>query len=498
MIAPSRPYKSRLFNFLNRQRIVLGDRLGKIFRQAKTATIWGAQILVYPAYLVAQAGRAFVWKLEQKVAPIPLPETGKATRDDYLPVDIPVWKTLDRVKPLLDTLPGHYEIQTFAPPVLWGENIPAIAPTQDSSTQTPIVDRSHRIRGIASTLDRHRLGLATVDNQFLDVLTEKQQETLQQTIRWELADYAYRQYLQRIKARQYLIPPSLTVNPNILRPLRWFWQLMLWEQQSSIAMAIDLFEEAQIVSQWQNIALATQKADNTGEIDNLEEKEQSLSLWQSPLLVSDLVVELDEVVSLLETKQDDFRDRLDIWWQESNKVDLSDRDRLVKLRFFLQAAMDYFFGITDKNPALPVASVEEEPWLAWEELYDRSRQKFVPSISQPEPEMKELDVYPDTLSLSSLNADPHSSSQKLESMPADRDPTPQNENALTPKNEKKKIANRLPPDPDLLEVEAKSTGYVEHPLEKILKLVDRVMAWVEDAIVAIWNFLKRTFFSRKK
>ncbi|MBP0018145.1 MAG: hypothetical protein J7647_11430 [Cyanobacteria bacterium SBLK] len=500
MTSPPRPYKSRLFNFLNRQRIVLGDRLAKTFRQAKTAAIWGAQILVYPAYLVAQAGRAFVWQLEQKVAPIPLPETGKAAREDYIPVDTPIWKTLDRVKPLLDILPGDYEIQTFAPPILWGENIPAIAPARDISPQTITADRSHRIRGIASTVDRHHLVLATVDNQSLDILTPKQQDRLQQTIRWELTDYAYQQYLQRIRARQYLIPPSLTVNPNILLPLRWFWQLMRWEQQSFIAIAIDLFEEAQIVPPWQEISPTTRKSEREREMEN---KAQSLSLWQPPLPVSDLVVELDEAIALLETKQDDFRDRLEIWWQESKKTDLNDRDRLAKLQFLLQAAIDYFFGSSDRNPALPAVSVEEEPWLAWEELYDRSRQKFAPAVPPPEAiveaQMRELGVSPAMPSLSTPNSETHFSySQKHKPMSADLDPISQNKESPKSKNELEKTAKRLPLDGNLLEVEAKSTGYVEHPLEKTLKLVDRIMAWIEDAIAAIWNFFKRTFLTRKK
>ena len=493
----TRPYKSRLFNFLNRQRIVLGDRLAKTFRQAKITAIWGAQILVYPVYLVAQVSRAFVWKLEQKVAPIPLPETGKAAREDYIPVDTPVWKTLDRVKPILETLPGRYEVQTFAPPVLWSENMPAIAPARDTPTQEIKADKAHRIRGLASILPHRHLVLATVDNQSLDILTPKQQKRLEQTIRWELADYAYRQYLQRIKARQYLIPPALAVNPHVIPPLRWFWQLMRWEQQSSIAIAIDLFDEAQIVPQWQEIAPTT-------EGESALALSLSVEVWQASPLVTDLVVELDEAIALLETQQDNFRDRLEIWWQESKKSDLNDNERLAKLQFLLRAALDYFFGMP-KNPALSASPVEEEPWLAWEELYDRSREEFVTYIPQEETrveeEMRELSgsVPPRPLSTSRATLHP-SLSQKSNTMSSNSQP--QRRDLVSSNKKLEKNSSQLEPnenllEKNLLEVSAKTTGYVEHPLEKVLKFVDRVMAWIEDAIVAIWNFIKRTFLQKK-
>ena len=498
MTSPPRPYKSRLFNFLNRQRIVLGDRLAKTFRQAKITAIWGAQILIYPVYLVAQAGRALVWKLEQKVAPIPLPETGKATPEDYIPVDTPVWKTLDRIKPLLETLPGNYEIQTFAPPVLWTDNLPAIASATDTPPHGITTDKAHRIRGIASTVDRHHLVLTTVDNQSLNVLTQNQQERLEQNIRWELADYAYRQYLQRIKARQYLIPPALTVNPHIPPPLRWFWQLMRWEQQSSIAIAIDLFDEAQIVPSWQEFALTPKERDSALDIA------RSQALWQPPPPVTDLVVELDEAIATLETQQDRFRDRLEVWWQESTNSDLNDSDRLAKLQFLLRAAMDYFFGTADKNPALPASPKEEEPWLVWEELYDRSRQAFTPQVPQPEAishgEMPELHDLPSTQPLSASNSNSHFSSlQKSVPMSDSLNPVPRENSSSIPKNELAKTSENKPEfEENWLEVDAKTTGYIEHPLEKILKFVDRVMAWIENAIVAIWNFFKRIFLTRKK
>ncbi|MEA5471518.1 hypothetical protein [Spirulina sp. 06S082] len=491
MISPPRPYKSRLFNFLNRQRIVLGDRLAKTFRSAKVAAIWGTQILVYPAYLIAQGGRALVWKLEQKVAPIPLPETSQG---DHLPVDTPVWKTLTSVKSLLDTIPGNYEIHAFAPPVLWTANLPAIAPATDTNRQTVTTSHTQHIRGIASTLNEHHLVLATVENQSLDLLTKKQQVHLEKTIRRELADYAYRQYLQRIKARQYLIPPSLTVNPNIAPPLRWFWQLMRWEQQGSIAQAIDLFQEAKIVPQWQEMSFLA------GETQSAIAISPGTEIWLPPLPVADLVVELDEAIATLESKQNHLRDRLELWWQELESKDLSDGDRLTKMQHFLRAAMDYFFGIDDRKPALPAdaSSVEPDPWLVWEELYDRSREEFTPQVPQRkaivEGEIQELYDRSQTLPLPSQPAQSSSTLPTSESMTAPSDPSPEQNTLTTVKTQlAQKPENQPELDDNWLEVDAKTTGYIEHPLEKVLKFVDAIVTWVEDAIVAVWKFLKRNF-----
>ncbi len=471
---------------------MLGDRLAKTFRSAKIAAIWGTQILVYPVYLIAQGGRAFVWKLEQKVAPIPLPET---SQEDHIPVDTPVWKTLTSVKSLLETIPGNYEIHAFASPVLWTANMPAIAPATDADRQTVTIGTTQRIRGIASGLDKHHLVLATVENQCLDLLTKKQQIYLAQIMRRELADYAYQQYLQRIKARQYLIPPSLTVNPNIAPPLRCFWHLMRWEQQGSIARAIDLFQEAKIVLQWQQMSSQGQETESPIAIA------PSTAIWRAPLPVADLVVELDEAIATLENKQNLLRDRLEIWWQELENANLSDHDRLTKMQHFLRAAMDYFFGTDHRNRSLPAATSTpmEDPWLVWEELYDRSRVEFISHLSQRKAiayeDIPELSAPSQTLQLESQSANSYSSSlQKLDSMSSPVDPSSE-ESSLSTVNNKwaQKPENKPELEDNWLEIDAKTTGYIEHPLEKALKFVDLVMAWVEEAIVAVWKFLKRNF-----
>jgi len=54
MSISSRPYKSRLFNFVNRRSLQFRDRIGETFRHLKVAAEWGAQLLIPPLYWIFQ------------------------------------------------------------------------------------------------------------------------------------------------------------------------------------------------------------------------------------------------------------------------------------------------------------------------------------------------------------------------------------------------------------------------------------------------------------
>ena len=60
-------YKSKLFNFINRQSHKLSDRWNIRWRHLQVGAKWGLQILLYPIYLVLQAGRIAQYQLQQKL-----------------------------------------------------------------------------------------------------------------------------------------------------------------------------------------------------------------------------------------------------------------------------------------------------------------------------------------------------------------------------------------------------------------------------------------------
>ena len=51
------PYKSKLFNFLNRKSIRFNSRLTQAVRRLKITAEWGTQIAVYPLYMLVQSAR---------------------------------------------------------------------------------------------------------------------------------------------------------------------------------------------------------------------------------------------------------------------------------------------------------------------------------------------------------------------------------------------------------------------------------------------------------
>jgi hypothetical protein len=99
--------------------------------------------------------------------------------------------------------------------------------------------------GIASCLTTQRLMLVTVQNQILDILTPEQQGRLRQRMGWELSQYwRDRRRLESTTAYRALPLPPVRVQPQMLLPMRWFYQLMAWEQTGPVAIAADWFEES--------------------------------------------------------------------------------------------------------------------------------------------------------------------------------------------------------------------------------------------------------------
>ncbi|MBD2129060.1 hypothetical protein NDI39_27950 [Microcoleus sp. ZQ-A2] len=50
---------------------------------------------------------------------------------------------------------------------------------------------------------------------------------------------------------------------------------------------------------------------------------------------------------------------------------------------------------------------------------------------------------------------------------------------------------RIEPSPDWIETKATPTGYVKHPLERVLGWLDRSMLWLEEFALKVWRWLRR-------
>jgi len=113
------------------------------------------------------------------------------------------------------------------------------------------------IRGVATQLETRSLVLVTNRNEILDILDADQQLILQQRIIWEVAHY--RRYLRLRHAMAQLDPVrSPHVNSPIFPGVRSFYQLMVWMQQGSVAIATNLFKEADLADRSPAIVPAPQ------------------------------------------------------------------------------------------------------------------------------------------------------------------------------------------------------------------------------------------------
>ena len=270
-----RPYKSRVFNFLNRQSRRLQEQYKQTVRHVKVAAVWGVQIVLYPVYLLAQTARLAGHQLQQTAQQTLLQLQAKKPSQQKTPP--PADKPIQRVLSLVDTEVPLWErgrggdaliVSPFLHPLSsqpypFPEVAGAVQKTQTlpngvvthsetqlaEATENELSSARLAIGGVACLLTTRRLVLVTVDNQILDILTPEQRQKLHQRIIWELADYW--RFWRRVEAsrqqfsgRVQSLPPE---ESPLLPPVRFFWQVMAWVQTSPVAITVNLFGESTLV-----------------------------------------------------------------------------------------------------------------------------------------------------------------------------------------------------------------------------------------------------------
>ncbi len=379
------PYQSRLLNFLNRQGIKWRDSLEVSARKIKTVANWSLQLLLYPVYFLVQTGR----------------------------------------------LAGHKLVYSQ------GNNFKLPSSTIIESVLGSLDEPS--ILGIACNLEDRQLVL-TKDQEIIPVSPQDNQP-LKQRIYLELVEY-YRQ----ARLKKYLDKPLtklLPKSPNLLPPVRLFWQTLAWVEGGKLATSLNLFNETRLVtSQSLQVSLYVNYSSKA-----------LLELIQAALdyfLSSDRQSTRFPQPSKLYLESKNYLKRL------NNSLN-SDADPF-QIKYIIYAALEHFFLQKGqvKRTLLPVAS--DEAWLSWEELF--------PIDSLPKEEVVSpvisLPAWEETVIIQA--------SESLVSKPSSL-----NLEYLT----------------DCLETEAKDLGYVEHSLEKSIKWLDRLILWVEESLLRLWRWLRR-------
>lgn len=195
-----------------------------------------------------------------------------------------------------------------------------------------------------------------------------------------------------------------------------------------------------------------------------------------------------------------------------------------RIQMLIQAAIDYFFvqtprklqwqsspncddniltsgkipfSFTGKTPiSLPDSqvletSLDEDPWLSWEDLYSET-----PPNESIEAENQRPDTLPPQLpgvAPVSLPSKKNSGVTTVSSHPLSlsaKTLNPLSQSAAHAVTQSSSEDYEIETAYDWIETEAKSVGYVKHPLERILEWLDKLILWVEETILKVWKWLR--------
>ncbi|MBD1910375.1 MULTISPECIES: hypothetical protein [unclassified Leptolyngbya] len=250
-------FQSRVLSEISRQSLKLRDRLERLVRHTRMAATWTAQVLLYPIYVGFQSLRMASRQLSQASHSPRSPlkalvaafrrVTGQPTSPPAKPLSAstPIFRALAAVEelglplalPLADEVLGQL-------PSRQSRALPGTLAMAKGQGSSAVAAPTVTVRALASSLETRSLVLISPENEVLDVLTPDQHDFLRRRIADALADYwRDRRELTLAEARVLPLPPPL-ISDNLLAPVKWFYQLMTWEQRSAVAIAVDLFQEA--------------------------------------------------------------------------------------------------------------------------------------------------------------------------------------------------------------------------------------------------------------
>ncbi len=300
------PYKSRLFNFLNRQYIRINDQISKRTRQLKLTVEWSLQTLLYPLYLLVQAGRMAgrQFNANSQPTPLELEPAHKAESPSTPDTDAPIQKLLE-----------------------------AIA-TENMLPQPQQVS----LQGLATMLANRHLVFVSTDNQIYDLLSPQQQKELQLLITDVRADY----WQQKRSATRKLNPKSVSSSTTqsqqsqLTLPLKLFWQLMGWVQKSRVAIACNVFGESSLLS--------SHPPNYSPEADNSEPVSPPRGFLAN---LDSSIAKLENVYFITSNKsnlanQNNYKGTDSI--NDNHHLHLQEVKEKKSLQILIKSAIDYFFG----------------------------------------------------------------------------------------------------------------------------------------------------------
>ncbi len=243
MASSSRPLRSQTLSQLLRGYRHLNYRTQRWLRQGSAALTWALQVALYPAYVGLQGLRSVSRRL---TAPStwrsPLLKPRETAPDcQPPPVDTPIVALLLAISAELPPLP--------APPRSLTRLLQRSGVGQDlAQTGWMTLSTPTPVEAIACDRTTRQLVLVTANNSIFSHLTPQQQAQLQRAIVLLLAEYGHhrRQHglNRQIQAGPLPLPPVVATH---YWPLRWLYRGLGWMQTSPLAIAANLFGEADLL-----------------------------------------------------------------------------------------------------------------------------------------------------------------------------------------------------------------------------------------------------------
>lgn len=429
--ASDRRYQSRLFNFVHQQVRRVSEQCGRAFRHLKVATTWGVQVLLYPIYLLFQSSELAGKQMQSSV---------QQSWPELQPYDT-------NSQP--QTPPTQRESSRLRRETLLQRCLTADTPIQrvlllvnELSSEEPIanIPTTKTLPFILSTVR------APLRFKFFTVATPSASSCNRPVVRG-IATQLSNRTLVLITAQNEIL--------DILTP----------QQQQKIQERII----GEVANYWHFVPPSS----------------PPLVLFSHQALAF-----LDRTVAELESSR------------------LASVSEVAKA--LIWAAIDYFFGNrgrselgqttpTDRSLELPAGSKPRRKRLPHRGSASKLPQAQLPSRTQ----VVKADVDP-WLTFSDLFGDPSEGEitfdNGLQASPQSKQASGLVKRQKTPRpvragesRQSSSQGTQLESAPEWIETHATVMGYVKHPLEQLLKWLDRAVLWLEELVVRVLQWVQQSW-----
>lgn len=494
---PPSPYKSRLFNFFNRNYIKFQSKVNIKIREFGYVLQSGLQALVLPLF--------WLWETSKKISKS---FTGSNPSN-------PVLSSGDNevnISPQNDLILAVNEAINLHP------KLPSLP--------------SKKFQGLASRLPDKKIIFVLENNKFKDIIPLSQQSEVNFLIQTITDDFLLPQ----------LPPSSPNIIPQLLSHLNFFGKA---KSKTKIEQDLQNLQHSELtivsnnpnsffifldnfLANLENLRLKNKEgnlADNSQEdisflmliksaIDyffNLSHKENilpekedennSLSLQnllrRSPKSAENIIPQIQDTAgqlinqginqinvarnninNQLNNPEDPFQIKVLIWAainyffsQKNSSNNLSNKQK----KSFLSSFSDTEIIINDEG---------EDPWLSWDDLYNNSSQELEPSINLVNNQIIVQENINNIINTNQSNA-----SENISTLTNNK--KQENQIINTEKKETKLTKKQIIIEEEI-ETKVIEISYEKHFLEFILEQLDRLILWIEEMLIKIINYISKT------